>query len=89
MLELATYYYKGYRSCIEYHDLTEDCRYGRIHGINDEVLFDADSSEKFEEAFHTAVDEYLEFCEELGRSPDIDNYSDRPITFEELMKMDE
>lgn len=60
--------YKGYHTSITY-----DARAGRlrgvISGIDDHVDFSSDKVEGIEQEFHTAVDDYLEFCKEVGKSP--------------------
>ena len=61
--------YKGYFAKIEYS--AEDmvlC--GKIEGIRDLVNFESSDPSQIEFEFHSAVDDYLELCEELGVSPD-------------------
>jgi len=43
--------------------------YGKILGIGDLVDFSASSVDDLESAFHSAVDDYLVFCEEIGKQP--------------------
>ena len=43
--------------------------FGKIEGINDLVLFESTNSEEIEKEFHDAVDDYLEFCDSLGKVP--------------------
>ena len=58
--------YKGYRTLVEYS--AEDCcLFGKIIGINDLVLFDAESAGEVEQSFRNAVDGYLEHCREIGK----------------------
>lgn len=60
--------YKGYSARIEYDD--EDGIFmGRIAGIRDAVGFHADSVAELREAFHEAVDDYLETCVRVGKEP--------------------
>ena len=60
--------YKGYSARIEYDD--EDGIFvGRIAGIRDGVGFHADSVSKLQEAFHEAVEDYLETCASIGKEP--------------------
>ena len=61
--------YKGYHAKIEYN-AEEGLLRGKIDGINDLVNFESDSAEKIVEEFHLAVDDYLEFCKEVGKEPD-------------------
>lgn len=58
--------YKGYHTKIEF--IAESCTLrGKIEGINDFVDFETDDMLKVEEEFHAAVDDYLEFCKEVGK----------------------
>ena len=60
--------YKGYQARIEYDD--EDGIFtGRIMGIRDGVGFHADTVEGLREAFHEAVEDYLETCAKIGKEP--------------------
>ena len=65
---MKTMTYKGYAAHIEYSD--EDGSFvGHIAGINDIVGFHGDSVSKLRTAFKEAVDDYLETCKKLNRSP--------------------
>lgn len=60
--------YKGYAARIEYDD--EDGIFaGRIAGIRDRVGFHADTVDGLRDAFHEAVDDYIETCAEIGKEP--------------------
>jgi len=60
--------YKGYSARIAYDD--EDGIFtGRIAGIRDGVGFHADNVETLREAFHEAVDDYIETCAKVGKEP--------------------
>lgn len=61
--------YKGYHTKIEY-SAEEMLLRGKIDGIDDLVNFESDSAEKIVEEFHLAVDDYLEFCKDVGKEPD-------------------
>ncbi|MDE6748004.1 MAG: type II toxin-antitoxin system HicB family antitoxin [Lachnospiraceae bacterium] len=61
--------YKGYHTTIEFDSETYTLR-GKIEGINDFVNFESNDPKAIEEEFHTAVDDYLEFCKEVGKEPD-------------------
>ncbi|WP_010323006.1 type II toxin-antitoxin system HicB family antitoxin [Marinobacterium stanieri] len=43
--------------------------HGKVEFINDLVTFEASSVEELKNEFESAVDDYLETCEELGRAP--------------------
>lgn len=60
--------YHGYAARIEYSD-EDGCLIGHIAGIRDIVGFHGDTVAEMRAAFHEAVDDYLEFCEELGKAP--------------------
>ena len=63
-----TMIYKGYAARIEYDD--EDGIFtGRIAGIRDSVGFHADTVEGLREAFHEAVEDYVETCARIGKAP--------------------
>ena len=60
--------YKGYSARIDYDD-DDRVFTGRIAGIRDGVGFHADNVEALREAFHEAVEDYLETCAGIGKSP--------------------
>lgn len=61
--------YKGYHTKIEVDTKTYKLR-GKIEGINDLVNFESDNVSSIEKEFHEAVDDYLDFCAEVGKEPD-------------------
>ncbi len=61
--------YKNYYTKIEFVADSKTL-FGKIEGIQDLVTFESDDIKCIEEEFHKAVDEYLEFCEEVGKIPD-------------------
>lgn len=61
--------YKGYHTKIEF-DAESMVLRGKIEGINDYVDFEADDISGVEKEFHLAVDDYLEFCKEVGKEPE-------------------
>jgi len=65
---MRTMIYKGYAARIEYSD-EDGCFVGHIAGIHDIVGFHGESVVELREAFKEAVDDYLETCEKLNRSP--------------------
>ena len=60
--------YKGYAARIEYSD-DDGCFIGHVAGIRDVVGFHGDSVDELRAAFEEAVDDYLESCEKIGRTP--------------------
>lgn len=61
--------YKGYHAKIEF-DSEDLVLRGKIEGIKDLVNFESTDISNVEEEFHAAVDDYLEFCKEVGKEPD-------------------
>ena len=60
--------HKGYAARIDYRD-EDGCFVGYIAGINDIVGFHGDSVVELRTAFEEAVDDYLQTCKRLSRSP--------------------
>lgn len=61
--------YKGYHTKVEF-DSEDLVLRGKIEGINDLVDFECEDLKGVEKEFHEAVDDYLEFCKEVGKEPD-------------------
>lgn len=61
--------YKGYLAKIEY-SAADGVLYGKIEGIKDLVNFESETAAGIEQEFHSAVDDYLALCAELGQEPD-------------------
>ena len=60
--------YKGYAATVEF-DPDDLILVGRLAGIDDSVSFHADDAKAFVEAFHEAVDDYVETCAKAGKAP--------------------
>jgi len=60
--------YNGYSARIEYSD-EDGLLIGHIAGIRDVIGFHAESVPELRAAFHEAVDDYLDTCQRIGRSP--------------------
>jgi predicted HicB family RNase H-like nuclease len=60
--------YKGYSARIEF-DAEDEIFVGRLAGIRDGVDFHAETVAGLKSAFHEAVDDYLETCARIGKSP--------------------
>jgi predicted HicB family RNase H-like nuclease len=60
--------YKGYSARIEF-DADDGIFFGRLAGIRDGVGFHADNVADLKAAFHEAVDDYIETCARVGKSP--------------------
>ena len=65
--------YKGYTGIAEV-DADAGIIHGRVVGLRDVVTFEGETPDKAVEAFRESVDDYLDFCAELGQNPE------RPIS---------
>lgn len=65
---INTMRYKGFSARIEYDD-DDRIFTGRIAGIRDGVGFHAETVEGLREAFHEAVEDYVETCVKIGKAP--------------------
>ena len=61
--------YRGYASTVEF-SAEDRCFHGKIAGIRDLVAYDGTTVDELEKNFRSAVDEYLAFCKEEGKTPD-------------------
>lgn len=61
--------YKGYFTKIECN-IEDNVLFGKIEGIADLIMFECSSLQEAEKEFHNTVDDYLEFCKEVGKIPD-------------------
>jgi predicted HicB family RNase H-like nuclease len=61
--------YKGYQARVEF-DADDGIFIGRIAGIDDNVGFHADNVQALVAAFHEAVEDYLETCAAIGKTPE-------------------
>jgi predicted HicB family RNase H-like nuclease len=65
---MTTLTYKGYSARIEF-DAEDMIFFGRIAGIRDGVTFHAETVAELVAAFHEAVDDYIETCAKIGKTP--------------------
>jgi predicted HicB family RNase H-like nuclease len=62
-------HYKDYIGSVEFSE--EDAVFhGTVTGVKDLISFEGDSVNAITEDFHSAVDEYLNFCQERGKEPE-------------------
>lgn len=61
--------YKGYHTRVEY-DSEDMVLRGKIEGISDYVDFETEIPANVVAEFHKAVDDYIAFCAEVGKSPE-------------------
>lgn len=66
---MNTMSYKGYKASVAY-DEDDEIFFGRLLGINDVIGFHAESVSELKSAFHEAVDDYVETCAKIGKSPE-------------------
>jgi predicted HicB family RNase H-like nuclease len=65
---MNTMMYRGYAARIAYSE-DDGCFVGHVAGIKDVVGFHGESVTEIRGAFEEAVDDYLQTCEKLNRSP--------------------
>ncbi len=61
--------YKGYTG-IPFIDEESESLYGHVIGLRDVITFQGETIAELAQSFRDSVDEYLDFCESLGRSPE-------------------
>lgn len=66
---MNTMNYRGYAARIDYSE-DDGCFVGHIADISDIVGFHGESVAELRAAFEEAVDDYLETCKKLGRTPE-------------------
>lgn len=63
-----TLQYRGFTANVEF--CREDqCWYGMVEGTSDCIGFIAEDSDEIEQGFYNTVDDYLDFCREIGKNP--------------------
>ncbi len=61
--------YKNYYASVHF-SAGDEVFYGKILGINDLVSFEGASVKELKKAFKDAVEDYLEMCAEIGKTPE-------------------
>ncbi len=61
--------YKGYAGKVEFDD-EADIFHGEVIGLKDVITFQGRTVDEIKQAFHDSVDDYLNFCEQLGQLPE-------------------
>jgi predicted HicB family RNase H-like nuclease len=61
--------YKGYIGRVAF-DNDEGIFHGEVINMRDVVTFQGSSVEELRQAFVDSVDDYLDFCKELGQKPE-------------------
>ena len=65
---MNTLKYKGYIGSVAFSE-KDNVFFGKIEGIDGLVNFEGESVKELTDAFHEAVDDYLEYCKEEGIEP--------------------
>ncbi len=78
---MTEFEYKGYYTKIRYN-AEEKWYSGKLEGIRDLVNFGSDKVEELEQEFHLAVDDYLEFCAEVGKQAEKPKVNHKVFTYE-------
>ncbi len=60
--------YKGYIGSVAFSE-KDNVFFGKIEGIDGLVNFEGESVKELTDAFHEAVEDYLEYCKEEGIEP--------------------
>jgi predicted HicB family RNase H-like nuclease len=66
--------YKNYIGSVFFSE-EDGVFHGKVIGISDSISFEGDSVKGLTEDFHNAIDEYLEFCTDVGKEPEISMHS--------------
>ena len=61
--------FNDYIATVHYNP-EDEVFHGRVHGINDLVTFEGQSVKELKVAFAEAIEDYLNFCKEVGKSPE-------------------
>lgn len=61
--------YKGYHALIEF-DADDNIFVGEVFGITDSLNFHGTTVEELKRMFEQSIDNYLELCKKIGKSPD-------------------
>jgi predicted HicB family RNase H-like nuclease len=61
--------YQGYSGSVKF-DADDEIFHGEVSGLRDVVTFQGSSAREIKQAFRDSIDDYLELCQETGRSPD-------------------
>ena len=61
--------YKGYHASVAF-DAEDNLFIGEVYGVADSLNFHGTSVEELKEMFKQSIDNYLDLCEKIGKSPD-------------------
>ncbi len=60
--------YNNYAARVEY-SANDECFIGHVAGIKDVIGFHGETVKELKSAFEEAVDDYLDTCKQIGKSP--------------------
>lgn len=66
---MALMEYKGYFGTAEV-SLEDGCLAGHVLYVKDKIVYFGETLSELRDSFHSAVDDYLDFCIKVGKSPD-------------------
>lgn len=66
---LKTLHYKKYKAKI-YYSVQDNIYYGKVTNINDLISFENSSILNIRKEFHSAVDDYIELCNQSMKEPE-------------------
>lgn len=66
---IGTLKYKSYFGSIEFSQ-EDDCLFGRLLHISDSISYEGNSVKEIRAAFREAVDDYIDTCKKMGKSPE-------------------
>ena len=75
-------HYKGFTASVFFTE-EDGVFFGKVENMTDLISFEGESVKLLLEDFHSAIDEYLEFCESVGKEPQR-NSENEEISPEEL-----
>lgn len=60
--------YQGYLGTVHF-SAEDEIFYGKLSGVDDLVTFEGDTVPTLKKVFEEAVDDYIELCQSLGKTP--------------------
>ena len=68
--------YKGYIGSVCFSE-EDGVFHGKVIGVTDSISFEGESVQSLTDDFGSAIDEYLEFCQEVGKNAEENSYTIR------------
>ncbi|MEM1011999.1 MAG: type II toxin-antitoxin system HicB family antitoxin [Planctomycetota bacterium] len=69
-IEVGRLHYKGYEGTAVF-DEEDDCFAGTVQGLSDVIHYEGRSVDELKESFRASVDDYLEWCRQRGKQPQL------------------